>query len=150
MMKMNLKKYLDKNNVFLDLKSESKNTLIEEMIDRLVLSGKLKEKERPLQAVMAREEKMGTGMEHGIAIPHGKTDAVDHLITAVGLKREGIDFDAIDGNLSRIFIMTVSPLNRTGPHIQFLAEVSKLLKESKSRERLLKARTVEDVIRVFS
>jgi len=149
-MKMNLKKYLDKNNVFLDLKSESKNTLIEEMIDRLVSSGKLKEKERPLQAVMVRETKMGTGMEHGIAIPHGKTDAVDHLVTAVGLKREGIDFDAIDGNPSRIFIMTVSPLNRTGPHIQFLAEVSKLLKESKSRERLLTARTVEDVIRVFS
>ncbi len=149
-MKMNLKKYLDKNNVFLDLKSESKNTLIEEMIDRLVSSGKLKEKERPLQAVMDREAKMGTGMEHGIAIPHGKTDAVDHLVTAVGLKREGIDFEAIDGNPSRIFIMTVSPLNRTGPHIQFLAEVSKLLKESTSRERLLTARTVEDVIRVFS
>ena len=149
-MKMNLKKYLDKNNVFLDLKSESKNTLIEEMIDRLVSSGKLKEKERPLQAVMDREAKMGTGMEHGIAIPHGKTDAVDHLVTAVGLKREGIDFEAIDGNPSRIFIMTVSPLNRTGPHIQFLAEVSKLLKESTSRERLLTARTVEGVIRVFS
>jgi len=147
---MNLKKYLDKSNIFLDLKSESKDTVIEEMIDRLVDSGKLKEKARPLQAVQAREQKMGTGMEHGIAIPHGKTDAVDHLVTAVGLKQEGIDFEAIDGKPSRIFIMTVSPLNRTGPHIQFLAEVSKLLKDDDTRKRLLAARTSEDVIRVFS
>jgi len=149
-MKMNLKKYLDKNNIFLDLKSGSKETVIEEMIDRLVDSGKLKEKARPLQAIQAREQKMGTGMEHGIAIPHGKTDAVDHLVTAVGLKQEGIDFEAIDGKPSRIFIMTVSPLNRTGPHIQFLAEVSKLLKDDGTRKRLLAARTAEDVIRVFS
>ena len=147
---MNLKKYLDKNNIFLDLKSGSKETVIEEMIDRLVDSGKLKEKARPLQAIQAREQKMGTGMEHGIAIPHGKTDAVDHLVTAVGLKQEGIDFEAIDGKPSRIFIMTVSPLNRTGPHIQFLAEVSKLLKDDGTRKRLLAARTAEDVIRVFS
>lgn len=149
-MKLNLKKYLDKDNIFLHLESDGKNALIEEMITRLVASGKLKEKARPLQAVLDREMKMGTGLEHGIAIPHGKTEAVEQLVTAVGLKREGMDFEAIDGNPSRIFIMTVSPLNRTGPHIQFLAEVSKLLKDGGVRQRLLEARTVEEVIRVFS
>jgi len=149
-MKMNLKKLLGKENVFLDLKSSSKEDIIKEMIDRLVVSGKIKDREAALEAVLAREEKMSTGMENGIAIPHGKTDSVDHLITAVALKKEGVDFESMDGQVSKIFIMTISPLSRSGPHIQFLAEVSKLLKEPEAREMLLAARTVEEVIRVFS
>jgi len=149
-MKMNLKKLLGKENVFLDLKSSSKEDIIKEMINRLVVSGKIKDREAALEAVLAREEKMSTGMENGIAIPHGKTDSVDHLITAVALKKEGVDFESMDGQVSKIFIMTISPLSRSGPHIQFLAEVSKLLKEPEAREMLLAARTVEEVIRVFS
>jgi PTS system nitrogen regulatory IIA component len=147
---MNLKKLLGKENVFLDLKSSSKKDIIKEMIDRLVVSGKIKNREAALEAVLTREEKMSTGMENGIAIPHGKTDSVDQLITAVALKKEGVDFDSMDGQVSTIFIMTISPQSRSGPHIQFLAEVSKLLKEPEAREMLLAARTVEEVIRVFS
>jgi len=147
---MNLKKLLGKENVFLDLKSSSKEDIIKEMIDRLVVSGKIKDRDAALEAVLTREEKMSTGMEYGIAIPHGKTDSVDHLITAVALKKEGVDFDSMDGQVSKVFIMTISPLSRSGPHIQFLAEVSKLLKEPEAREMLLAARTVEEVIRVFS
>lgn len=147
---MNLKKLLGKENVFLDLKSSSKEDIIKEMIDRLVVSGKIKDRDAALEAVLTREKKMSTGMENGIAIPHGKTDSVDHLITAVALKKEGVDFDSMDGQASKIFIMTVSPLSRSGPHIQFLAEVSKLLKEPEARQMLLAARTVEEVIRVFS
>jgi len=149
-MKMNLKKLLGKENVFLNLKSSSKEDIIKEMIDRLVVSGKIKDREAALEAVLAREEKMSTGMENGIAIPHGKTDSVDNLITAVALKKEGVDFDSMDGQVSKIFIMTISPQSRSGPHIQFLAEVSKLLKEPEAREMLLAAKTVEEVIRVFS
>lgn len=148
-MKMNLKKLLGKENVFLDLKSSSKEDIIKEMIDRLVVSGKIKDREAALEAVLTREEKMSTGMENGIAIPHGKTDSVDNLITAVALKKEGVDFDSMDRQVSTIFIMTISPQSRSGPHIQFLAEVSKLLKEPEAREMLLAARTVEEVIRVF-
>jgi len=147
---MNLKKLLGKENVFLDLESSSKEDIIKEMIDQLVVSGKIKDRDAALEAVLTREEKMSTGMENGIAIPHGKTDSVDHLITAVALKKEGVDFDSMDGQASKIFIMTVSPLSRSGPHIQFLAEISKLLKEPEARQMLLAARTVEEVIRVFS
>jgi len=147
---MNLKKLLGKENVFLDLKSSSKEDIIKEMIDRLVVSGKIKDRDAALEAVLTREEKMSTGMENGIAIPHGKTDSVDHLITEVALKKEGVDFDSMDGQASKIFIMTISPLSRSGPHIQFLAEISKLLKEPEARQMLLAARTVEEVIRVFS
>ena len=136
---MKLKKTLSLDTVWVDLKADTKQGIIEEMIDRLVAAGKIKDRAAALQAVLEREEKMSTGMQNGVAIPHGKTDAVKSLITAVGLNKEGVDFDSMDGTPSTIFIMTVSPLKRTGPHIQFLAEVSRLLSQSAEREKLLQA-----------
>jgi PTS system nitrogen regulatory IIA component len=84
---------------------------------------------------------MSTGMQNGVAIPHGKTDSVKGLVAAVGLNKSGVDFDSMDGSPSTIFIMTVSPARRTGPHMQFLAEVSRLLGSAEEREKLLACRT---------
>ncbi len=148
-MRKKLKKLLNAGNIFLDLKAQDKDSLIVEMIDLLSRGGFVSDREGALTAIREREEKMSTGMNNGVAIPHGKTDSVDSLVVAVGLKRAGIDFDSADKNPARIFIMTISPASRSGPHIQFLAEVSKILREEESRRRLLEARSAEDVMRVF-
>ncbi len=145
-----LRKQLGADNIFLDLAAEDKNSLISEMIDRLQTSGLLKDREGALQAVLERENKMSTGMNNGVAIPHGKTDSVDKLIVAVGLQRSGIEFSCADGKPAQIFIMTISPASRSGPHIQFLAEVSKILRDDASRQKLLSARSIQDVIQVFA
>jgi PTS system nitrogen regulatory IIA component len=144
-----LKKLLSTGNIFLDLQAEDKTSVIEEMIERLIRGGFIKDRESALRAVLGREEKMSTGMNNGVAIPHGKTDSVDQLVVAVGLKSSGIDFDSVDRKPSDIFIMTISPASRSGPHIQFLAEVSKVLRDEDSRRRLRVARSAGDVIRVF-
>jgi PTS system nitrogen regulatory IIA component len=144
-----LKKLLSAGNIFLDLQAEDKTSVIEEMIDRLIRGGFIKDREGALKAVLGREEKMSTGMNNGVAIPHGKTDSVDQLVVAVGLKSSGIDFDSVDRKPSDIFIMTISPASRSGPHIQFLAEVSKVLRDEDSRRQLRAARSAGDVIRVF-
>ena len=138
---MNLKKVLSPETVWVDLKADSKLGIIEEMIDRLVAAGKIKDREAALQAVLEREEKMSTGMQNGVAIPHGKTDSVKGLVAAVGLNKSGVDFDSMDGEPSTIFIMTVSPAKRTGPHMQFLAEVSRLLGSASERKKLLACKT---------
>lgn len=148
-MRKKLKKLLSAGNIFLDLQAEDKTSVIEEMIDRLIRGGFIKDREGALRAVLGREEKMSTGMNNGVAIPHGKTDSVDQLVVAVGLKSSGIDFDSVDRKPSDIFIMTISPASRSGPHIQFLAEVSKVLRDEDSRRRLRVARSAGDVIRVF-
>lgn len=148
-MRKKLKKLLSAGNIFLDLQAEDKTSVIEEMIDRLIRGGFIKDREGALKAVLGREEKMSTGMNNGVAIPHGKTDSVDQLVVAVGLKSSGIDFDSVDRKPSDIFIMTISPASRSGPHIQFLAEVSKVLRDQDSRRRLRAARSAGDVIRVF-
>lgn len=149
-MRKKLKKLLGPANVYLELNAESKKGVIEEIIDRLENAGMIKNKAEALKAVIEREEKMSTGMNNGVAIPHGKTDSVSELVAAVALKKTGIEFASADGKPSTIFIMTISPLSRSGPHIQFLAEVSKILRDAKSRKRMLEADTVEEVIKVFS
>uniref|UniRef100_UPI00356501EE PTS sugar transporter subunit IIA n=1 Tax=Pontiella sp. TaxID=2837462 RepID=UPI00356501EE len=97
--------------------------------------------EAVLEAVMEREGKMSTGMQNGVAIPHGKTDSIKRLVAAVGLNKAGVDFNSMDGEPATIFIMTLSPTKRAGPHIQFLAEVSRLISQPAEREKLLEAKT---------
>ena len=101
------------------------------------------------QSLISREKLGCTAIENGIAIPHGKTDSVDCLIAALGIKRSGVDFGALDGQPSTIFVMTVSPDSRTGPHIQFLAEISRPLNDSAVRSKILAATSREEVLKLL-
>ena len=147
---MNLKKVLFPDAVWVDLKADTKEGIIEEMIDRLVAAGKIKDREAVLQAVLDREAKMSTGMQNGVAIPHGKTDSVKSLVAAVGLQKRGVNFDSMDGSPCTIFIMTLSPTKRTGPHMQFLAEVSRLISQPAEREKLLACRTHAEIYELLT
>ena len=147
---MNLRKVLTLDTVWVDLKADTKQGIIEEMIARLVAAGKVKDQTAVLQAVLEREEKMSTGMQNGVAIPHGKTDAVKSLVGAVGLKKAGVDFESMDDIPATIFIMTISPAKRSGPHMQFLAEVSRLLGQASEREKLLACDTHQEIYQLFT
>ena len=147
---MNLRKLLTKDSILPELRADTKKGVIEEMVAGMVFAGKFTGKTAAIQAVLAREEKMSTGMQNGIAIPHGKTDAVDQLVAAVGIHRAGVDFDSMDGKPAHIFIMTLSPENRTGPHIQFLAEISKVLSRPELRETLLTAASSVEILNLLS
>lgn len=143
---MNLKKILNKNVAELELQGGSKQEIIENLLDILVKAGKVKDRAVALKALLEREAKMSTGIQQGIAIPHCKTDAVNELLACVGIKKDGVDFEALDGIPSKIFIMTLSPLTRTGPHVQFLAEISRVLTNEEMRVKLINAGTKEELI----
>lgn len=147
---MNLKKALHRQAVKLELTSGSKDDVIVELIDVLDAAGLLRDRDSALQAVLDREKKMSTGMQHGIAIPHGKCSTVDNVVAAVGIRRDGIEFDAFDHRPSTIFILTVSPVNRTGPHVQFLAEISRLLNEPSVRDQFHQAKTREELLAILT
>jgi fructose-specific phosphotransferase system IIA component len=147
---MNLKKVLSPDTVWVDLKADTKEGIIEEMIDRLMAAGKIKDREGALQAVLDREAKMSTGMQNGVAIPHGKSECIKSLVAAIGLNKAGVNFDSMDGSPCTIFIMTLSPAKRTGPHIQFLAEVSRLINQPAERERLLAAKTHAEIYEILT
>jgi mannitol/fructose-specific phosphotransferase system IIA component (Ntr-type) len=136
--------------ILMHLSSGTKEGIIEEMIDALVKAGKVQDRQGALNAILERERKMSTGMQHGIALPHGKTDTVEGLITVFALKKEGVDFGALDGQPSRIFIMTLSSTLRTGPHIQYLSEISKVLSMPAVCQKVLDAQTPEEVIQIVT
>ena len=147
---MNFKKVLTSGCFCLSLTSDTKKGIIEEMIALLASSGKIKDREAALNAVLDRERKMSTGMQFGVAIPHGKTNSVEDLVTVFALKKEGMDFASLDGKPSTIFVMTISSSNQTGPHMQYLTEISKLLNSPATREQVLAATSEADLIKILT
>jgi mannitol/fructose-specific phosphotransferase system IIA component (Ntr-type) len=147
---MNPKRILTKEAVALHLQSDTKEGIIEELLDLLVASGKVKDRKAAMKAVMERERRMSTGLQNGIAIPHGKTDTIESLVAALGLKPEGVPFESLDGKPAQIFLMTLSPASRTGPHIQFLADISRLLHDPAVRQRVLDAQTEDELVEILA
>jgi mannitol/fructose-specific phosphotransferase system IIA component (Ntr-type) len=130
--------YIRPECIRLKLAGETKDGIITELVDILVTEGRVLQRDLVLRNVFEREKAMGTGMENGIALPHAKTDGVDDLEIAIGIKKEGIDFGAMDGKKSRLFILIISPpTDSGGPHIQFLACISSILIDPKVREALI-------------
>jgi mannitol/fructose-specific phosphotransferase system IIA component (Ntr-type) len=132
--------------VSLDLKGETKEEIVAELVEILSIQKRLLNKETVLKDVLAREKTMSTGMQHGIALPHAKTDGVNDLAVAVGIKKDGADFESSDGEKSRLFILVVSPRKTSGPHIQFLAAIGTVLKGDDVREALIEAQSKEKVV----
>ncbi|MCL2267376.1 MAG: PTS sugar transporter subunit IIA [Treponema sp.] len=147
---MNLKTVIGTDTIELSLKGTTKKEIINELLDILYKAGKIQDRDAALTAVMDREDKMSTGMKHGIAIPHGKTASTQDLVACIGISDNPVDFDSLDKQPCRIFIMTLSPIEKTGPHLQFLAEVSLLFKSASKRDDILKAKTPEEVLGILA
>lgn len=129
------------------LKATTKEEVLAELSDTLVECGAISNQSRDaiFKALQDREEKMSTGMQYGIAIPHAKSDLVSSLITVVAISPSGVDFDSLDGDVSTIFVATLSPTADTNSHIKFLAEVSRNLSSKKVREKLLSASNLDEM-----
>lgn len=147
---MNLRRVLSKSDITVNLPGRNKEEVLSALMDILMAGGKVHNREVAMNAILERERKMSTGIQNGVAIPHGKTDAVEELVACLGIKKDGVEFDALDGEKSRIFIMTLSPVNKAGPHVQFLAEISQLLTDSAKREKLLAARSSDEVLDILT
>jgi fructose-specific phosphotransferase system IIA component len=109
------------------LESRDKSSAIAELIDLLTDNRLVQDRDVALDAVLTREKTRSTGIGSGIAIPHGKCSAVRELVMAMGITPDSIDFDSVDGKPVSIVILLVSPLDQTGPHIQALARISRLM-----------------------
>jgi PTS system nitrogen regulatory IIA component len=147
---MNLKTVLTAETINLHLKGSTKDEIINELLDILVAATKITDRKSAFSAVMDREQKMSTGMKHGIAIPHGKSNTIQDLVACVGISDKPVDFDSLDHEPCRIFIMTLSPVEKTGPHLQFLAEISLLFKSAEKRQEILSAKTPDELIKILA
>ncbi|MDI6774458.1 MAG: PTS sugar transporter subunit IIA [Verrucomicrobiota bacterium] len=146
---MNLKLAITNACCFPNLSGTTKKEIIEEMINLMATAGKLSDPKAALSAVLEREKRMSTGMQAGIALPHGKTAGLQEIVVAFAIRKEGVDFGSIDGQPTRIFALTLSHPKATDAHIQILAAIGKLLNSAEVRSRLLQAETAEDMVHVL-
>lgn len=93
---MRITELLDKRSILLDGTPKSKSEALDQMVDLMCASGKINDREAYRKQVYAREEESTTGIGEGIAIPHGKCDAVSQPGLAAMVVKDGVDFDALD------------------------------------------------------
>ena len=133
----------------MELKGETKSEVIGELVDLLAAEGKLLNRDRVLADVLEREKNMSTGMGHGIAIPHAKTDGTADTIVAVGIKKTGVYFDSLDSKPSRLFILIISPKKVSSIHVQFLAAVGSILGDEAIRESVINAASAQEAVELI-
>ncbi len=146
---MTLMETLSGDSVIVGLEGQTKEEILKELV-QAVAGNKITDRQKVLEAVLQREEIMSTGIGHGIAIPHGKSEYVAELGGVLGIKPQGIDFDSLDGKQAYIFFLLVSPMDVSGPHIKALARISRLLKGDGFRQRLIAAKDKETAIDIIS
>ena len=147
---MNLTQILQPEYIKVPLQSRDKESAIAELVDLLNSQNRILDREAALNSVLIREKTRSTGIGSGIAIPHGKCKGVKELVIAIGIARDPIDFYSIDGKPVSIIILLLSPLDQTGPHIQALAGISKLMLDTQFKNSLEKAQSAQhlyDLIR---
>jgi len=146
---MRILDFLEKDSIELDLKAKNKKEVIEEMIEVLGKKNAIVDKKVAVESLLEREELGSTGVGQGIAIPHSKTKGVKELVGVFGVSRQGVDFDALDGETVNIFFMLLAPEGAAGLMLKALARVSNFLKNKYYRRKILDAKTMDDIVGII-
>jgi len=147
---MILTQILQPNCVKVPLENKDKEAVITELVDLLDANGLLLDRDVALDAVLTRERTQSTGTGAGIAIPHGKCNAVNELVMAIGIAHEPIEFESVDGKPVTILFLLISPSDQTGPHIQALARISRLMLNEEFKQKLEKVSSADEVYEILS
>src|SRR3989338_3894475 len=100
--------------------------------------------------ILLEREKLGsTGIQDGVAIPHGKVKDLQHIVILFGRSPEGIDFQAHDNKPTQLFFVLLAPESATSTHLKLLARLSKMLKSPDLRGELLNAKDAENIYQVL-
>ncbi len=148
---MKITEFLNEQAVCCDLKAETKEGVIRELVGLLVRAGSIKDKEVPklVQVLLDREALGSTGIGQSVAIPHGKSSSVLQVVGAVGISPAGLNFDSLDGGPVHIFFLLVAPEDSAGPHLKALARISRLLKEKHFRDSLRAAKDEKLLMKII-
>ncbi|MCS7151947.1 MAG: PTS sugar transporter subunit IIA [Endomicrobia bacterium] len=146
---MKITDILDSKSIVLPLKSKEKKAIIKELIETLAQTHKIKDKDEAFKSVMEREKLGSTGVGLGIAIPHGRTSAVEKLIGALGISKEGVEFESLDGEPVHFVFLVLSPLEATGDYLRAISRIARLFKDKFFREALKNVSTIEEAMKII-
>ena len=142
---MKIAELLGKDTIKLNLKANSKMEVLDQLVDVLYDAGRLNDKELYKEEILKRESLSSTGIGEGIGIPHGKTSAVKKASLALGIFRDGVDFDSLDGAPVNIVFMIAAPEGANNEHLETLSRLSVLLMNPEFKEGLLSSKVPEYV-----
>ena len=145
---MRITDLLDSKSICLEGTPGSKNEALDQMVDLMARSGKINDLEAYRRQVYLREEESTTGIGDGIAIPHGKCDAVTRPGLAAMVVREGVEFDALDGEPVNLIFLIAAPNTEDNVHLDVISKLSVLLMDEKFVEDLKNAKTVDDFLQI--
>ena len=131
------------------LPATDKQQVIFSMVDLLADSGNIDDREAMKQAVWQRELSRTTGIGYGVAIPHGKCASCKKLCIAVAKLDKPVDFGSDDGRPVDLIFLLGSPLDQTGPHIQALAGISRMLTEPGFRMAVKNVKSAEELYKLI-
>ncbi len=135
--------------VSLNLQSRDKKGAITELVELLYKEKKVKDSAKAINAIIEREKLGTTGVGQGVAIPHGRTDAVDELVGAFGISKQGVEFEALDGEPVHLIFLLLSPVESAGQHLRALSRVSRLFKDKFFRQALVDAKTIDEILKII-
>ena len=145
---MRITDLLDKRSISLTGAPGSKQEALDQMVDLMIQSGKINDREAYRQEVYRREEESTTGIGEGIAIPHGKGPFVDRPGLAAMVVRDGVDFDSLDGEPVHLIFLIAAPNTKDNVHLDVLSKLSMLLMDENFAADLKNASTVEEFLRI--
>ena len=125
------------------LEESTKNDCLRRLVDSISVSANLEEPEEVFHAILERERLLSTGFGLGLAIPHAKLKSIRDFVVAVGIHREGVDFDSLDEKPVHVLVMILGPDSRQEEYLLVLSRVTAFLKDN--RERLLTQGSSEQV-----
>ena len=147
---MRITDLLDARSTLLNASPKSKNEALDQIVDLMVKSEKINDKEAYRKQVYAREEESTTGIGEGIAIPHGKCDAVTKPGLAAMVVKDGVDFDSLDGEPVTLMFLIAAPNTEDNIHLDVLSKLSVLLMNEEFTEALRNAETVEEFMGIIN
>ena len=119
-----------------DMEAEDKDEAFEEMVDYYCQADNANVRDEVLEAIQVREAKMSTGIQKGIAVPHGKTAAVKGLRGVLGISRKGIQYDSLDGEPVYLLFMIISPMEDSETHLKLLKHLAELMENPQFKVEL--------------
>lgn len=147
---LNFRDVLSLGKITVDLQAHTKGEAIDELVTLLLRAGDVSEKRKMVQALLEREALGTTAIGNGIAIPHSRSQAAKKLSLALGLSREGVNFEALDGEPVHIVFLQVAPEHSTGEHLKSLARIAGLLNQKEMRARLRSAQDAGEVLDILA
>lgn len=136
-------------SVVCDLNSSEKYSAIHELLSKAPVFRDIQNLSSFEQVVIEREKKLSTGLGHGVAFAHGKTDKVDSIYIALGISQEGIEYDALDDKPVHLLFIVANPVIGHQEYLQLIAKLSRILRIDDFREKILHMKDEKEIETLF-